>query len=110
MNYGLKITRHASTTLHMYSDVDWAGDINDRTSTSGHILFLGSNPISWSSKKQRTVACSSIEAKYRAVASALAETNWVQNLLRELHVPITITPTIYCDNIGATHLCQNLVF
>lgn len=84
--------------------------MNDRTSTSGHVLFLGGNPISWSSKKQRTVARSSTEVKYRAVASALAETNWVQNLLRELHVANLVTPIIYCDNVSATYVCHNPVF
>ena len=94
----------------MYSDADWAGDPTDRTSTTGYILFYGSNPISWSSKKQKTVARSSTEAEYRAVASALAETNWVTNLLSELRVPLTAIPKIMCDNVGTTYLCQNPVF
>ena len=94
----------------MYSDADWAGDINGRTSTSGYILYFGQNPISWSSKKQRTVARSSTEAEYQAVASALSETNWVMHLLCELQVPLIDRPKIFCDNVGATYLCQNSVF
>lgn len=108
-NHGLQITSKTSPGLFMYSDADWAGDINDRTSTSGYILYFGQNPISWSSKKQRTVARSSTEAKYRAVASALAEVNWVQKLLAELHVQLPEPPIIYCDNVGATYLYQNPV-
>ncbi|XP_070003574.1 uncharacterized protein [Nicotiana sylvestris] len=61
-------------------------------------------------RKQRTVARSSTEAEYRAVASALAEINWVMNLLNELHVSVPQAPTIYCDNAGATYLCENPVF
>uniref|UniRef100_A0A3Q7H8A5 Reverse transcriptase Ty1/copia-type domain-containing protein n=1 Tax=Solanum lycopersicum TaxID=4081 RepID=A0A3Q7H8A5_SOLLC len=60
---------------------DWSRDIVDRVSTSGCILFLGHNPISWSSKKQNTVSRSSTESEYRAVANALSETLWVTNLL-----------------------------
>ncbi|KAF3668615.1 putative LRR receptor-like serine/threonine-protein kinase-like [Capsicum annuum] len=108
-NHGLQITSKTHPGLFMYSDADWAGDINDRNSTSGYILYVGANPISWSSKKQRTVARSSTEAKYRAVASALAEVNWIQKLLVELHVQLPDPPIIYCDNVGATYLCQNPV-
>ncbi|KAF3658225.1 hypothetical protein FXO37_14525 [Capsicum annuum] len=85
------------------------GDIADRVSTSGYILFLGHNPISWSSKKQNIVSRSSTESEYRTVANALSETLWVTDLLIELCVPIHQMPTIYCDNLGATFLSKNPV-
>ncbi|XP_017179084.1 uncharacterized mitochondrial protein AtMg00810-like [Malus domestica] len=55
-------------SLHAYSDADWVGDPNDRRSTSGYIVYCGSSPISWASKKQHTVSRSSTEAEYRALA------------------------------------------
>ena len=60
-------------SLSAFSDADWAGDPNDRRSTSGMLVFLGSNPITWSAKKQLMVSRSSTEAEYRALASASAE-------------------------------------
>uniref|UniRef100_A0A0V0GZK9 Putative ovule protein n=1 Tax=Solanum chacoense TaxID=4108 RepID=A0A0V0GZK9_SOLCH len=105
----LRVTPIDEFNLPVYSDADWGGDIVDRVSTSGYILFLGHNPISWSSKKQNTVSCSSTESEYRAVANALSETLWVTNLLNELHFPVQKLPTIYCDNLGATFLSKNPV-
>jgi len=74
-NYGLQIMSNTSPGLFMYSDADWAGDINDRTSTSGYIFYFGQNPISWSSKKKHTVARSFTEAEYRSVTSSLTDVN-----------------------------------
>jgi histone deacetylase 1/2 len=59
--------------LQAYSDADWASDLNDRCSVSSSIVFLGSSPISWASKKQHTVSRSSTEAQYRALVIAAAE-------------------------------------
>lgn len=109
-SYGLFIARTRDKKLFIYSDSDCAGDPLNKSSITSYILYFGSNPISWSSKKRRAVARSSTEAEYHAVASVLAETNWVMNLLRELRVPQTTIPRIYCDNVGATYLYQNHVF
>lgn len=96
--------------LHAYSDADWAGDNDDYVSTNAYVIYLGHNPISSSSKKQRGVARSSTEAEYRAVANTASEVQWLCSLLSELHIRLDIGPTIFCDNIGATYLCANPVF
>jgi len=71
---------------------------------------MGTNVISWSSKKQPTVAKSSIEAKYRTIATTTTELLWLQELLKQLGHPIIKTPQLFYDNIGATYLCANPVF
>ncbi|KAK1555457.1 hypothetical protein Q3G72_026733 [Acer saccharum] len=58
-----------------FSDADWAGNKDDYSSTSAYVVYLGRNSISWSSKKQHTIARSSTEAEYRSVASIAAELN-----------------------------------
>ncbi|KAH9803109.1 G-type lectin S-receptor-like serine/threonine-protein kinase [Citrus sinensis] len=83
---------------------------DDYTSTDAYIVYLGCNPISWSSKKQHTVARSSTKAEYRSVAATAAELNWVCYLLTDLGVLLSNAPVIYCDNFGATQLCSNPVF
>jgi hypothetical protein len=70
---GLKIRKSDSTLVSAFSDADWAGSIDDRRSTGGFAVFLGSNLISWNARKQSTVSKSSTEAEYKAIADATAE-------------------------------------
>ncbi|TQD92916.1 hypothetical protein C1H46_021396 [Malus baccata] len=95
--------------LHAFSDADWAGDPNDRRSTTGLVVFLGNNPISWSFKKQQTVSRSSTEAEYRALSSTTAELDWIQQILAFLHLPISAPPVLFCDNLSAIALSFNPV-
>ena len=84
--------------------------IDDRTSNRAYILFLDSNVIPWSSKKQRCVARSSTEAEYRVVATIATEVIRVKSLLHELGVLLPLTRAIDWDNIGTTYLCANPEF
>ena len=109
-SHGIYLRKDSPLSLHAFSDADWAGDVDDFVSTNAHILYLGTTPIAWSSKKQQGVARSSTEAEYRAVANTASEVRWVCSLLSELGVTLPSTPVIYCDNVGATYLCANPVF
>ncbi|XP_041021256.1 uncharacterized mitochondrial protein AtMg00810-like [Juglans microcarpa x Juglans regia] len=84
IDFSLLIKPSPSTQLSVYSNADWAGSPNDRKSTFGYYIYYGHNLISWSSKKQLTVARSSTEAEYRVVAHATAEALWLLSLLRKL--------------------------
>nr|GEZ52602.1 ribonuclease H-like domain-containing protein [Tanacetum cinerariifolium] len=50
-----------------------------------------------------------LQAKYRSVANAVAETCWLRNLLRELHTPPSSATLVYCDNISDVYLSSNPV-
>ena len=104
----LKSKQHLHVTA--FTNADYAENRDDRTSTSSYIIYLGGNVISWCSKKQKSVAHSSTEAEYQAFASCAAEVLWIKNLLSELHVPCSIFPQLFCDNIGSTYLFVNFVF
>ena len=108
LNHGVFLRKYSPLQLHAFTDADWASNFDNRTSTSGYIIFLGANPINWSSKKQKTVAWPTIEAEYRVIGTATTELNWVTNLLKELN--INSTPTIYYDNVRATYLYANSIF
>ena len=110
LHFGLQIYRSSSSTIQAFSDADWAGSRDDCRSTGSYCIFLGKNLISWRCKKQATVARSSTEAKYKALANVAAEVKWLQSLLHELGQSSSSAPVLWCDNIGVTYLSTNPVF
>ncbi|KAM1666352.1 hypothetical protein ACFX14_045629 [Malus domestica] len=102
--------KKGSLALTAYSDADWAGCTFDRRSTTGFCVFLGPNLISWNAKKQPTVARSSTEAEYRALAHTAAEITWICKVFSDIHFPLSTVPTLWCDNISAISLASNPVF
>ncbi|GKV35028.1 hypothetical protein SLEP1_g43348 [Rubroshorea leprosula] len=105
--HGLLLQPQRSLSLHAYSDADWAGDPSTCVSTTGYLVFLDSNPISWQVTKQKAVARSSTETEYRASVAAASEMVWVRNVLQKLGVSSVRSPALFCDNIGATYLSLN---
>ena len=67
--FGIWYPKGNELTLVAYTDVDWAGSIDDRKSTSGAALYLGDCLVSWSSKKQPLVSLSTTEAEYISATS-----------------------------------------
>lgn len=97
--------------LVTYSDADWAGDENDRCSTSGYCVSLCKNGplISWKTKKQPTVALSTCEAEYMALAATIQECLYLKQLLEHLDDYQYGVPMIYEDNQGTIALAKNPV-
>jgi hypothetical protein len=102
--------RNKNTEIVGYCDADWAGDREDRRSTTGYCTFVGGNLVTWKSKKQKVVACSSAEAEYRAMRRLTTELMWLKMLLKDLGREITTPITMHCDNQAAIHIASNSVF
>src|SRR6266446_969951 len=91
-----------------YSDSDWAGDPRDHRSISGYIFTMAGAAVSWSSKKQPSVALSSTEGEYMAMTHASKEAIWIQQFLHDIHFPLSDPTTLLVDNQGAIALASNL--
>ena len=78
----LKNVNHQN--IEVYTDVDWAGAVDDRRSISGYFTFVSGNLVTWKSKKQNVVTRSSAEAEFRGMALGLCEALWLRLLLQDL--------------------------
>lgn len=103
------LTYGQSDTITGYVDADWAGDENDRRSYTGYVFMIGDAAISWESKKQPTVALSTTEAEYMALAEAAKEAVHRKNILFELFGK-EVTINIKTDNQSAMKLVLNPIF
>ena len=83
ISYGLLYTRCDDFQLISYTGSDWAGDVDERKSTTGYVFFLDNTIFSWSSKKQAIVIFSTCEAEYVDASSGVCHTIWLRNLLND---------------------------
>lgn len=91
-----------------YADADWGGDQTDRKSTTGYIFFVNECLVSWSTKKQISVALSSTEAEYIALSVATCEACWLRKVIMEINHNISLDPIkIFEDNQSAIKVANN---
>ncbi|KAK6139031.1 hypothetical protein DH2020_027229 [Rehmannia glutinosa] len=109
LDFGLFYTSSDDFTLKGFCDSDFAGDIDDRKSTSGFVFFMGDCAISWCSKKQPIVTLSTCESEYVAATSCTCHAIWLRKLLKELHLSQEKEIPIMCDNTSVIAITQNHV-
>ena len=73
-------------SMKVYTDVDYAGSIVDRRSTTGYCMFLGGNLVTWRSKKQNVAARSSAEENFRSMVQGVCELLWMKIIIDDLKV------------------------
>ncbi|XP_058208312.1 uncharacterized mitochondrial protein AtMg00810-like [Rhododendron vialii] len=71
--------------LRGFTDSDYAGDQDDRRSTSGYVFMLGSGAVSWLSKKQPIVTLSTTEAEFVSATSCVRQAIRLKKILEELY-------------------------
>jgi hypothetical protein len=106
IDLGLWYPKFTLLDLVSYSDADFTGCKIDRKSTSGTGHFLGHSLVSWSSKKQNSVALSTAEAEYIAAGSCCAQVLYMKQQLEDFKLKFDHIP-IRCDNTSAINISKN---
>ncbi|RVW93973.1 Retrovirus-related Pol polyprotein from transposon TNT 1-94 [Vitis vinifera] len=104
---GLYFKKTSSREVEVFTDVDWAGSLTDRRSTTGYCSYVWGNLVTWRSKKQSVVARSSAKAEFRAMAHGICEGMWLQRILKELGIISNSTMTVLCDNKATISIAKN---
>jgi len=84
VEYGLRYTRGDDVRICGFKDSDWAGSSVDKKSTARYCFSFGSGMVSWCSRKQKSVALSSVVVEYMAASTTMCETIWLRKLLVSL--------------------------
>ena len=108
-DFGLLYKKGEHSDLMGFTDSDYAGDQDDRKSTSGYVFMLGTGAVSWSSKKQPIVTLSTTEAEFVAAASCACQAIWLRRILEEIQFKQQGATSIYCDNSSTIKLSRNPV-
>lgn len=113
----VKGTIHLKLTFHKcdyhrlitgFADSDWGGDELDRKSTTGYLFQIFNNcTISWSTRKQSTVAVSSTEAEYMALFEAVREAIWIKSVLNSIYIELSEPIVIFEDNNSCISIANN---
>jgi hypothetical protein len=110
LNFGLWYTQSDDNHLSGYTDIDFAGNLDDKKITSGHDFHLGMNLISWASKKQPIVSIYSAEAEYVAATSTSCQVVWLRKILNDMSHTEKEPTLIFYDNTSEIALSKNHVF
>lgn len=106
-DFALKYRKSSGGVLTGYADADWAGDQDNRHSTSGVLFLMAEGSISWLSKKQPIVALSTSEAEYVALSVATQEAVWLRRLFSDLRVDPQEPTMLMEDNQGTIAIAKN---
>lgn len=104
-----KITYHRGASIDPigFVDADYAGDVDTRRSTSGYVFTMAGGPVSWSAKRQATVALSTTEAEYMALTRAAQQALWMYSFMTEIGLTRKFPAMLHGDNAASIALTLN---
>ncbi len=107
IDYGITYSRDTELSPVAFVDADYGGCRDTRRSTSGYVFTMAGGPVSWSSKRQTTVALSTVEAEYVSMSRCAQQMVWMQNWLDEVTIAHDMPGVIKGDSRGAIALTKN---
>lgn len=102
VNKGIVYGDSGSSKVIGYSDSDYAADKLDRKSILGYVYMLAGGPVSWMSRKQKSVATSTTEAEYMALSTCAKEGMWMVQLLKDMSLSKYLG-----DDLNRVNLVEN---
>jgi hypothetical protein len=107
VDYGLTYLRDRDISSTAFADADYGGCRDTHRSTSGYVFIMSGGPVTWSSKRQATVALSTIEAKYVAISRCGQQMVWMQSWLDKVTIEHTKPGVLKGDSRGVIMLTKN---
>ena len=108
-DFGILYKNNGNSSLIEFSNNDYAGDIDDRKSTSRIKFMLNFGTITWLFKKQQIATLSTTKAEFVVAVSSSYEAIWLGRSLETLQNQQQEPTVVYFDNIPAIKLSKNLV-
>ena len=109
---GLCFSGGAAAVIELtgFSDADFAGDLDNRRSTTGWAFLVNGTAVSWRSKRQTCVALSTTEAEYISASSATQEAVSCRIVLGQCGYQQSDPTHLYVDNQSAIRIVKNPEF
>lgn len=101
VDMGIVYSSGGGTTVTAFADADFAGERDDRKSTSGYKFCMAGGVFSWRAKKQTLLAQRTEEAEYVSLASEVREKMWLRPLSKEMGTYSAEDVIVWCDNQAA---------
>jgi len=108
LNFSIWLSASSYISLRCFSDADFRGCRINRKSTSGSCHFLENSLITWSSRKQSSVAQSTAASEYVAAACCCSQILWIVATLKDYGINLNKVP-LFCDNTSARCIAKNPV-
>ena len=107
LDYGLTYSHDAELSPTAFVNTDYGGCRDTCCSTSGYVFLMAGGAVTWSIKRQATIALSTVEVEYVAMSRCAQQMVWMHSWLDEVETEHSLSELIKGDNCGVIALTKN---